>query len=179
MGKNGVSAFSQPPLIRSLWNLEGTRPGIKSLMNSNSGRVRLFTTELLALRRSHSLNGENGVAIFSQLLWIQSSIKLTGNKDRHKISDKFKFQSYLTRLIWVIAGRTCHFVGFVTRRLIFGNIFSVSEHTLLIMKIRATSWQNQQNGMCTQRRLRSAWASVSSLSAWRKLGSLAIHWFCH
>ena len=34
--------------------------------------------------------------------------------------------------------------------------------------------------MCTKRRLRSAWASAlsdqSSLSAWRKLGSLATHW---
>ena len=46
--------------------------------------------------------------------------------------------------------------------------------------IWATSWQNQQNGMCAQRRLRSAWASAqsdqSSLSAWRKLGSLATLW---
>ena len=46
--------------------------------------------------------------------------------------------------------------------------------------ICAASWQNQQNGMCAQRRLRSAWASAqsdqSSLSAWRKLGSLATHW---
>ena len=45
--------------------------------------------------------------------------------------------------------------------------------------IWATSWQNQQNGMCAQWRLRSAWASAqsdqSSLSAWRKLGSLATH----
>ena len=44
----------------------------------------------------------------------------------------------------------------------------------------AASWQNQQNWMCAQRRLRSAWATArsdqSSLSAWRKLGSLAIHW---
>ena len=43
-----------------------------------------------------------------------------------------------------------------------------------------TSWQNQQNGMCAQWRLRSAWASAqsnqSSLSAWRKLGSLATYW---
>ena len=42
------------------------------------------------------------------------------------------------------------------------------------------SWQNQGNGSCTQRRLKSAWASSqsdqSSLSAWRKLGSLATHW---
>ena len=34
--------------------------------------------------------------------------------------------------------------------------------------------------MCAQRRLRSAWASAqsdqSSLSTWRKLGSLATHW---
>ena len=44
----------------------------------------------------------------------------------------------------------------------------------------AASWQNQQNGMCAQRRLRSAWPSAqsdqSSLSTWRKLGSLATHW---
>ena len=37
----------------------------------------------------------------------------------------------------------------------------------------AASWQNQQNGMCAQRRLRSAWAS---LSAWRKLWSVATHY---
>ena len=46
--------------------------------------------------------------------------------------------------------------------------------------IWATSWQNQQNGKCAQQRLRSAWASTqsgqSSLSAWRKLESLATHW---
>ena len=38
----------------------------------------------------------------------------------------------------------------------------------------------QQNGMCAQRRLRSAWASAqsdqSSLSAGRKLGSLSTYW---
>ena len=42
------------------------------------------------------------------------------------------------------------------------------------------SCQNQQNGMCAQQRLGSAWASAesdqSSLSAWRKLRSLATHW---
>ena len=48
------------------------------------------------------------------------------------------------------------------------------------MTIWAASWQNQQNDLCTQQRLRSAWASAqsgqSSLSAWRKLWSLATHW---
>ena len=43
----------------------------------------------------------------------------------------------------------------------------------------AASWQNQQNDLCAQRRHRSAWATAqsdqSSLSAWRKLGSLATH----
>ena len=34
----------------------------------------------------------------------------------------------------------------------------------------ATSWQNQQNDLCAQRRLRSARAS-----AWRSIGFLAIH----
>ena len=41
----------------------------------------------------------------------------------------------------------------------------------------AISWQNQQNGMCTQWRLRSARSSAqsdqSSLSAWRKFGFLS------
>ena len=41
----------------------------------------------------------------------------------------------------------------------------------------ATSWQSQENGMCAQQRLRSAWASAqsdqSSLSTWRKLGSFS------
>ena len=42
------------------------------------------------------------------------------------------------------------------------------------------SVQNQQNGVCAQWRLRSAWASIqsdqSSRSAWRNLGFLATHW---
>ena len=46
--------------------------------------------------------------------------------------------------------------------------------------IWTASWQNQQNGICAQWRLRSAWASAksdqSSLCAWRKLGSSAMHW---
>ena len=46
-----------------------------------------------------------------------------------------------------------------------------------IHKIWAASWQNQHND-CAQRRLRSASAQSdqSSLSAWRKVGSLATHW---
>ena len=42
------------------------------------------------------------------------------------------------------------------------------------------AWQNQQNDLCAQRRLRSALASAqsdqSSQSAWRNLGSLATYW---
>ena len=44
---------------------------------------------------------------------------------------------------------------------------------LSIIAIWAASWQNQQNGMCAQRRLRSAQSDQSLLSAWRKLGSFA------
>ena len=41
--------------------------------------------------------------------------------------------------------------------------------------IWASAWQNQQNGMCAQRRFRSGWGirpvwSESLLSAWRRLG---------
>ena len=51
---------------------------------------------------------------------------------------------------------------------------------LLIHNIWAIARQNQQNDLCAQWRLESAWASTqsyqSSLSAWKKLGSLATHW---
>ena len=51
------------------------------------GPGRNFTMELLALEGFLlTLNGENGVSIFPRLLWIQF-IKLTGKRDRHKISD--------------------------------------------------------------------------------------------
>ena len=39
----------------------------------------------------------------------------------------------------------------------------------------AASWQNQQNGMCAQPKS-SLGIKFSSLSAWRKPGSLATHW---
>ena len=62
-----------------------------------------------------------------------------------------------------------------SKRLSYQNHVEMSTHT-----IWAASWQNQQNGMCAQWRLRSTWASAqsdqSSLSTWRKLGSLATHW---
>ena len=96
-GKNGVSAFSQSPLIGSLSNLQVTRTGIKCRMRSNLGRVGLFTTELFALERFHWL--WIGKMVFSSFLcYYENSvfIKLTGNEDRHKISDEFEFRSYLT-----------------------------------------------------------------------------------
>ena len=71
---------------------------------------------------------------------------------------------------------------------------SLSNHSMkhLITKW-AASWQNQQNGMCAQRRLRSAWASAQSdqSSLWRlirlggcpgwsesSLGTQSFCWFC-
>ena len=51
----------------------------------------------------------------------------------------------------------------------------VQRTVLVFNTISAAAQQNQQNDLCTQQRLRSAWASTqsdqSSLSAWRKLGS--------
>ena len=64
-----------------------------------------------------------------------------------------------------------------------GKIFFLPQRRLMNSKIweRAAAWQNQQNDLCTQRRLKSGWASTlsdqeSSLSAWRNLGTSAIQW---
>ena len=54
----------------------------------------------------------------------------------------------------------------------------IRQHPQLSITCRA--WQNLQNGMCAQRRLRPALTPAqsdqSSLPAWRKLGSLVTHW---
>ena len=46
--------------------------------------------------------------------------------------------------------------------------------------IWAATWQSQQNDLCTQWRLRSAWAFAQSdqslLSAWRNIGPLITYW---
>ena len=43
-----------------------------------------------------TLNGENGTSIFFSVTMNSVFSKLTGNEDRHKISDEFEFRSYLT-----------------------------------------------------------------------------------
>ena len=69
----------------------------------------------------------------------------------------------MPRLIWVFARRTCHFVRFIMRPLIFclNSETGTSFFKTCISKWAAL-WQNQQSGVCAQRRLRSAWASTQS-----------------
>ena len=94
----------------------------------------------------------------------------------------------MPRLIWVFAGRTCHFVGFVMRQLIYEIKFKMTSFVPAVNRYGfmnclfkwglsapdcssytwwAATWQNQQ--------IRPVWSEFS-LAAWRKLGSLATHW---
>ena len=96
--KNDVSSFSQAAFVRYLSNLQVTRTGIKSRRSSNLGRVGLFSLQSY-LPLSVPIDFEWGkwcLHLFSVTMnWV--FIKLTGNEDRHKISDEFEFRSYLTR----------------------------------------------------------------------------------
>ena len=66
----------------------------------------------------------------------------------------------LISLIWVVAGRTCHFVGFVVLQLI--NILHVYGIWTLFMEHRpnwAASWKKQQNGY-------AVWSDSSLCAHW-------------
>ena len=92
-GENGVSVFSQSPLIGSLSNLQVTRTGIKSQF----GPGRTFHYGVIC-PWVFPLDFEWGqwyLHLFS-ITMNSVFIKFTGNGDRHKISDEFKFWSYLT-----------------------------------------------------------------------------------
>ena len=72
--------------------------------------------------------------------------------------------AHMRRLIWVYVGlRSFPFAVASTDRCIYcvWFVFSLLWHIRNKMKW-ASAWQDQQNGMCAQRRLRSAWASAQS-----------------
>ena len=74
-------------------------------------------------------------------------------------------------------------VEHVTQRPMLSLLLCKKRGKKAINYIWATTWQNQQSGMCAQRRLGSAWAAAevqADLSLRcpykRKLGSLETHW---
>ena len=127
-GKNGVCAFSQSPLIRSLSNLQITRTGIISQDEFEFGLDQTFRYGVIhPWAFPLTLNGENGVSISTRTdiksrtcfnsvhIWPVNLelraleqwkkwclqlfsvtfdwifLKLAGNEDRHKSSNKFEF----------------------------------------------------------------------------------------
>ena len=75
----------------------------------------------------------------------------------------------MRRLIWIFAGSTCHFVGFVVLRLIYSGIaiFEVFPSFLCDVDDAKGSYMSRDmtkptKWMCAQWRLRSAWASAQS-----------------
>ena len=121
---------------------------------------------------SESLRGAQPFCWFCHVaaqIW-SGSTKSESSSDKYVSSDLFKF--------WMLSFDRCpdgpnqvlsptknYFIVFTVKVLL--------GHMSRDMT-KPTKW------LCAQRRLRSAWASVqsdqSSLSAWRKLGSLATHW---
>ena len=90
----------------------------------------------------------------------------------------------MPRLIWVFAGRTNHFVGFVTRRL----ILFYHKIACNIMCMKTLYWSKYEpphdkaNNVAVRPSktqislgIRPVWSEYS-LSAWRKIGSLDTHW---
>ena len=67
-------------------NLQVTRTVIESRMRSNSGHIRLLTSELPALEHRKKCCGHDSAFNFDRIFF-----KLADNKDRHKISDEFDF----------------------------------------------------------------------------------------
>ena len=103
-GENNVSTFSRLFFIRSFLYLQVTRTCIKL------GHVRISARSDHWLRSYTPLSvpidfecGKWCLHLFSVTM-NSDFIKLTGNEDRHKISDGFEFWSYLTSHF----GVTCH-----------------------------------------------------------------------
>ena len=91
---------------------------------------------------------------------------------------------WMPRLVWVFVIRACHFVGFVMRRLnIFCSVTCMSSCYFLVPVDTIHQARHDKTNKVTVHPakthislgIRPVW-SESSLSAWRTLGPLAIHW---
>ena len=86
----------------------------------------------------------------------------------HKAHSKDSDQNgCMPRLIWVFTGHIDNFVGLVVLHLINSfDILNLLKNNILLSQQQIHkwdgAWQNQQNDLCTQRRLRSAWESTQS-----------------
>ena len=95
-GENGVSTFSPLFLTRSFLFLQVTRTCIKSQTSLNFVQIGPLTTELAALKR---LNISPRLIIgkcclhASSFIFERIIIKVAGNQDRYKSSEKFDFGS--------------------------------------------------------------------------------------
>ena len=77
---------------------------------------------------------------------------------------------WMPRLIWVFAGRTCHFVGFVMRRLKLRlirmkliSMYQNAQHMLLTQFWRwATPWENLSLGFCNQVLFKPAFSATEA-----------------
>ena len=87
-GENGVSIFSQLLWIQTSSNLQEMRTGIKSQTGSNFGHIWPVILELPAFQRWKKWC----LQLFSVTFdWV--FVKLAGNEDSHKSSNKFEFGS--------------------------------------------------------------------------------------
>ena len=87
-GENGVSIFSQLLWIQTSSNLQEMRTGIKSWTGSNFGRIWPVLLELPALQP-----WKKWCLHFFSVTFDWVFVKLAGNEDRHKSSNKFEFGS--------------------------------------------------------------------------------------
>ena len=116
-------------------------------------------------------------------VWSESSLcGLWVAKDRrylHADSEGSDQTGRMPRLIRVLAGRTCHFVGFVMMRI----KWLFSHHRLRVLEdLIPWTWNEPRHDKTNKMSMRPAKTQISpvwsesSLSTWRKLGSLATHW---
>ena len=134
--------------------------------------IRITENEMSCLMikptKWHVRPAKTQISLGIRLVWSESSLSAwrnIGSSATHWVHCDDSQTGRMPRLIWVFAGRTCHIVGFVMRRL-KSRLFSSkiwSHHFYIFTNENwATAQQNQQNQLCIQQRLRSAWASAQS-----------------
>ena len=114
------------------------------------------------------------ISLGIRLVWSESSLstwrKLGSLATYLAHSEDSGQAGRMPRLIWVFVGRTCHFVGFVMRRLILRNLTKA-------LKISSRKMAEIRKNMSRLIQNQHPPSLISVImSAWRKFESLATHW---
>ena len=96
---------------------------LKSVIDDENSNISLPSRLMTRPTKWHVRPAKNQISLGSRPFWSESSLSAWRKLTQWAHSEDSDQTGEMPRLIWVFAGRTCHFVGFVMKRINYLNAY--------------------------------------------------------